>query len=193
MIRPPPVNRYPRIVLTCQFPSPGPLSSFFSVKSQNPKHPRPSLRTPLVGSTLRSAFLGLTCCGLVACNLGPHYKRPDIPPPQAWRDTPGSEQGWPSSDWWRGFNSPTLNELMDQARVANDDLGAAIARIQQADAQARIAGAPLLPSFGLDADGNRQRARQTILTPAGTLAGGSHNLQHVYHGVDGELRDRFLG
>ena len=61
----------------------------------------------------------LTGCGLVACNLGPHYKRPDIPPPQAWRDAPNAEQsGWPSSDWWRGFNSPTLNDLMDQARVA---------------------------------------------------------------------------
>ncbi|MDB6012054.1 MAG: transporter [Gammaproteobacteria bacterium] len=118
---------------------------------------------------LRSAVLGLTGCGLVACNLGPHYKRPDIPPPQAWRDAPGSEQSaWPSSDWWRGFNSPTLNDLMDQARLANDDLGAAIARIQQADAQARIAGAPLLPSVGLDADGTRQRVQQTTLNPAGT-------------------------
>jgi outer membrane protein, multidrug efflux system len=121
---------------------------------------------------LRSAVLGLTGCGLVACNLGPHYKRPDIPPPEAWRDAPGSEQsGWPSSDWWRGFNSPTLNDLMDQARVANDDLGAAIARIQQADAQARIAGAPLLPSVGLDAGGTRQRAQQTTLNPAGQAAG----------------------
>ena len=122
---------------------------------------------------LRSAVLGLTGCGLAACNLGPHYKRPDVPPPQAWRDAPSSEQsGWPSSDWWRGFNSPTLNDLMDQARVANDDLGAALARIQQADAQARIAGAPLLPSLGLDADGNRQRAaQQTTRTPAGKLIG----------------------
>ena len=121
---------------------------------------------------LRSAVLGLTGCGLAACNLGPHYKRPDIPPPQAWRDSPGSEQpGWPSSDWWRGFNSPTLNDLMDQARVANDDLGAAIARIQQADAQARIAGAPLLPSVGLDGDGTRQRAQQTTLSPTGQLTG----------------------
>ena len=58
---------------------------------------------------------------------------------------------------------------MDQARVANDDLGAAIARIQQADAQARIAGAPLLPSLGLDGDGTRQRAQQTTLTPSGQL------------------------
>jgi multidrug efflux system outer membrane protein len=115
--------------------------------------------------------LGLTGCGLAACNLGPHYKRPDIPPPQAWRGTAApDEAGWPSTDWWRGFNSPTLNDLMDQARVANDDIGAAIARIRQADAQARIAGAPLLPSLGADLDGSRARSQQPTITPGGKLA-----------------------
>ena len=58
---------------------------------------------------------------------------------------------------------------MDQARVANDDIGAAIARIRQADAQARIAGAPLLPSLGADLDGNRQRAQQPTISPTGQL------------------------
>ena len=125
----------------------------------------------ITNSILRSAVLGLVSCGLVACNLGPHYKRPDIPPPAAWRgNLVPEEAGWPSSDWWQGFNSPTLNDLMDQARVANDDIGAAIARIREADAQARIAGAPLLPSLGADLNGTRQRAPQTIITPAGTLA-----------------------
>jgi outer membrane protein, multidrug efflux system len=58
---------------------------------------------------------------------------------------------------------------MEEARVANDDIGAAIARIRQADAQARIAGAPLLPSLGADLDGNRSRAQQPSITPAGKL------------------------
>ncbi len=56
---------------------------------------------------------------------------------------------------------------MTQAQAANDDIAAAIARIQQADAQARIAGAPLLPSLGLDAAGTRQRAQSPLLTPTG--------------------------
>ena len=56
---------------------------------------------------------------------------------------------------------------MSQAQAANDDIAAAIARIQQADAQARIAGAPLLPSLGLDAAGTRQRAQSPLLTPTG--------------------------
>ena len=124
---------------------------------------------------LRSALLGATACGLTAC-LGPHYKRPDIPPPEAWRNAAErparespAETSWPSADWWHGFNSPTLNDLMDQAHTANDDIGAAIARIRQADAQARIAGAPLLPSLSADADANRQRGQQVYLTPAGKL------------------------
>jgi outer membrane protein, multidrug efflux system len=107
-------------------------------------------------------------CGLVACSLGPHYKRPDIAPPTAWRDTTGEPApAWPSSDWWRGFNSPTLDELMGQAQGANDDIAAAIARIREADAQARIAGAALLPSLALDGNGVRQRGRTTSLTSGG--------------------------
>ena len=138
---------------------------------------RPPTRGPGAGSILRSALLGLTGCGLVACSLGPHYKRPDIPPPEAWRNSaqqppalPAARPEWPSSDWWRGFDSPTLDDLMQQAQAANDDIAAAIARIQQADAQARIAGAPLLPSLGVDAAGTRQRSLQPSLTPAGKLA-----------------------
>ena len=120
---------------------------------------------------LRSALLGATACGLTAC-LGPHYKRPDIPPPEAWRNVPPAQEGtapWPSADWWHGFDSPTLNDLMDQAQKANDDIGAAVARIRQADAQARIAGAPLLPSLSANADASRQRGQQAYLTPAGRL------------------------
>jgi len=125
----------------------------------------------VAGAVLRTVLLGLSVCSVVGCSLGPHYKRPDIPAPTEWRTTPTQEAqvSWPSTDWWRGFNSDVLNELMTQAQAANDDIVAAIARIREADAQARIAGAPLLPSLGLDADGTRQRAMQTRLSPAGRL------------------------
>jgi multidrug efflux system outer membrane protein len=98
---------------------------------------------------------------LAACSVGPWYHHPDIPPPLEW-STSASPQApeWPAADWWRGFNSPDLDALIAQAQAANDDLKAAIARVEEADAQRRIALAPLLPT--LSAGANATRARQMV-------------------------------
>jgi|SRR5580658_1618132 multidrug efflux system outer membrane protein len=99
---------------------------------------------------------------LAACNLGPRYHRPDIAPPPAWvTASDANAPQWPPSDWWRGFNSADLNSFIAQAQSANDDLRAAIARVHQADAQRRIAGAPLLPALSVQATATRARAPQT--------------------------------
>jgi NodT family efflux transporter outer membrane factor (OMF) lipoprotein len=50
---------------------------------------------------------------------------------------------------------------MREARAANDDIAAAIARVNEADAEARIAGAPLFPSLVADSAGTRQRQRSS--------------------------------
>ena len=113
------------------------------------------------------AFAALTACILASCSVGPAYKRPDIPLPSQWRDSSADDSAvWPSADWWQGFGSDKLNELIAEAQSSNDDLAAAIARVQEADAQARIAGAALLPSVDLGADATRQRAQVTGIGPA---------------------------
>jgi outer membrane protein, multidrug efflux system len=104
---------------------------------------------------------------LAACSVGPAYKRPDIPPPPQWHEGSANESLaiWPNAEWWHGFGSEKLDELIAEAQRSNDDLLVAIARVQEADAQARIAGAPLLPSIDLGADATRQRAQVTGLGP----------------------------
>lgn len=116
----------------------------------------------------RSARVVCACAVLAACSVGPAYKRPDIPPPAEWREAPskGRARIWPSSDWWHGFGSQRLDELIAEAERNNDDLAVAIARVQEADAQARIAGAPLLPSLDFSADASRQHARVAGASPA---------------------------
>jgi outer membrane protein, multidrug efflux system len=110
---------------------------------------------------LRLTLLALALPALASC-LGPFYHRPQIPPPPDWATTPvQGAQTWPDREWWRGFSSSDLNQLIEEAQHANDDLRAAIARVHQADAQRRIAGAPLLPSVDLDASATR--ARQPVL------------------------------
>lgn len=76
---------------------------------------------------------------------------------------------WPASQWWQGFKSPQLDDLMAEAQKANDDLAAAVARVREADAQVRIAGAPLFPSLEATGTGTRERAKPTN-APAGTPA-----------------------
>lgn len=85
---------------------------------------------------------------LVGCDIGHEYQRPDLDLPEVYRATPATAPAaWPSPDWWRGFKSADLNTLIEQARIQNFDIGAAIARVRQADAQVRIAGASLLPDI----------------------------------------------
>ncbi len=104
---------------------------------------------------------------LAACSVGPAYKRPDIPVPAKWHDPTAHEDSavWPTPDWWHAFGSQKLDELITEAMRSNDDLGVAVARVQEADAQARIAGAPLLPSLDLGASATRQRAPVSGLGP----------------------------
>src|SRR5580704_1027514 len=108
---------------------------------------------------------------LAACSVGPAYKRPDIPLPGKWTETPDNSAAgvWPSLDWWHGFGSQKLDELIAEAQRSNDDLAAAIARVEEADAQLRIAGAALLPSLDAGANAARQEGQLARTGRSGTF------------------------
>jgi len=107
---------------------------------------------------------------LVGCSLGPAYRRPDVPLPAAWTTaTPDPQAAPPESDWWHEFGSPALDGYIAQAQNANDDIAAAMARVRQADAQARIAGAALLPNLALTGSATRERAPSNTTGPLRTF------------------------
>ncbi len=94
---------------------------------------------------MRVVLLGLVLCG---CTIGPAYQRPAVDVPARFAATSESASAaWPTAEWWRGFASPELDELIAAARIYNNDLAAAAARIVQADAQVGISSAPLLPAI----------------------------------------------
>src|SRR6185436_519606 len=63
----------------------------------------------------------------------------------------------PKGNWWEVFGDAGLNELEAQALNANQELKAAVARVDQARATARVARSELLPSLNLDPSLTRQR------------------------------------
>lgn len=77
--------------------------------------------------------------------------------PRHYKEGRGSTEHGPSLDWWRGFRSGELTVLMEEAQTSNLDIAAAVARIMQADAQARVSGSALLPN--LSGAGSATRTR----------------------------------
>jgi NodT family efflux transporter outer membrane factor (OMF) lipoprotein len=94
---------------------------------------------------------------LAGCSFVPDYERPSAPVPRAWSTASATTAAAPiSAEWWRLFGSPELDALMAEALAANQDLAAAMARIDQARAVTRIAGAPLLPLVDASGSGARR-------------------------------------
>jgi NodT family efflux transporter outer membrane factor (OMF) lipoprotein len=94
--------------------------------------------------------------------------------PGSYKAAPGTPSNHPPKlDWWRDFRSRELTDLMQEAQAANFDIAAAIARIIQADAASKIAGAPLFPSVDFNANATRTRSSQATGSSSSTGGGGS--------------------
>jgi outer membrane protein, multidrug efflux system len=120
--------------------------------------------------------IGLTL-PLGGCLLSSDNPEPRLDIPRAYARGPQNprvaELALPKLDWWRGFRSKELTGIIEQAREANLDIAAAIARIVQADAQARVTGAALLPLVNLDGSASHSRSSQSTSSSGGTSFGGS--------------------
>ncbi|GLK69175.1 efflux transporter outer membrane subunit [Hansschlegelia plantiphila] len=111
-----------------------------------------------------SARLASTAaCALALSACANNWQRPalNVASPTRWEDTRADKPVWPKSDWWRGFGSSELSTLIVQAEQANQDIGAAKARIEQADAQVRINGASLVPLIQGGGEGSVQKSPGT--------------------------------
>ena len=120
---------------------------------------------------LSTIFAGLSLVMLLTgCIFNPDRPEIGVDIPLSYRAGRGISSP-PPLDWWRGFRSPELTRLIEEAQTRNLDIAVAIALIIEADAQSKISSAPLLPSSTLNASGQRSRPSQTT-GPGGTGAGG---------------------
>jgi outer membrane protein, multidrug efflux system len=137
------------------------------------------------GGKRRAGFAALALAlspGLSGCILGSERPELNLDVPAAYRAAPrgAPDAAVPMLDWWRGFRSSELTELMDAAQIYNLDIAAAIAQVVQADAQVGISGAPLLPSVSGNASAEQQHVGSSgngsgsgIATGTGTGGGSS--------------------
>ncbi|WP_375458703.1 efflux transporter outer membrane subunit [uncultured Enterovirga sp.] len=112
-------------------------------------------------------MLALAGCDTVAPNIA-------LPIPTGYRAGASSPTTPLRQDWVTGFGSAELNRLVAIAQVENLDIEAALARINEAEAQAVIAGSALFPSLGGTADVSRQQGSGAGLPGGGRGAVGSN-------------------
>jgi multidrug efflux system outer membrane protein len=118
-----------------------------------------SRRGPRLAAAMAAVLLTLPLTG---CFLRDENIPAGIEMPSAYRAGPRrADAALPSVVWWRGFGSRELTALIEEALTSNFDVAVAVAKIVQADANARIAGAALLPVVDLNGSATRARSSQT--------------------------------
>ncbi len=99
---------------------------------------------------------------LAGCAVGPDYQPPQAQVPAVWHDLPSQaasrpQAGAPRADWWKNFNDPQLNSLIDRAILGNLSLQQAVLRIAGAREQLAQARGGLFPSVNGRASAQRQQ------------------------------------
>ena len=101
---------------------------------------------------MKYRFLALSAVvvlGLAGCSVGPDYHRPEpvaLPMDWRWKKAEPCDE-LTKGRWWELFGDPELDQLEETAVAQNQDLKAAVARVDEARARARLQGASFFPSI----------------------------------------------
>lgn len=116
---------------------------------------------------------------LTGCMVGPNSHAPETPPPAQYGEAlPGQTEPAGSLDgWWKAYNDPELDRLVDSALADGLDVKAAAARIAEARAQERQARGTLFPEVNADAQVQSQRFSKNagISSLASAFGGGGQS------------------
>ena len=108
---------------------------------------------------LSAAAAALTLAG---CSLAPAYAPPAFTTPPAYKETgvwtPAAPADTaPRGDWWTVYDDQLLDGLEQKIESGNPDLAVALARYDEARADAAQARADLFPQVGVGADATANR------------------------------------
>lgn len=122
-----------------------------------------------------SLLLSLIVCG---CAVGPDYKKPEVDIPTTYRSDKNidsknktSIEFIASNEWWKQFNDPELNNLVEEGLANNRDLQVAISKVRQASGNLMTTRSQFFPQVGLSNTafrGIKQGAADDITTGNGS-------------------------
>lgn len=104
---------------------------------------------------------------VTGCAAGPDYRAtvPDTAATFAAADGAGLKKDIPDVDWWREFNDPTLNTLIEQAAASNYDVRIAIANLRASRALLQGGRLELAPIITAQGSVTREKQSQAVGIP----------------------------
>lgn len=132
---------------------------------------------------------------LTACAVGPDYAPPKLETPAKWTQAPVAEaKTLRLSDWWKTFNDPVLNHLIQDAIASNLDVKLAESRIRQARAEYLGTIAAGLPTINARSNIMRRRNNANIATTGGGAFGVGNQIIDIFQsGFDASWELDFFG
>ncbi|HEX2441176.1 MAG TPA: efflux transporter outer membrane subunit [Methylomirabilota bacterium] len=103
----------------------------------------------------------LSGCAIVSPQL-----KPEVPVAGGWNESAPADAAAVTPTWWTSFGSTELGALVAEALAGSPDLAIATERVNQAEAQVRVAGASLFPQLNLGGDASAHRSGSTTGTAA---------------------------
>ncbi|MEM9282476.1 MAG: efflux transporter outer membrane subunit [Verrucomicrobiota bacterium] len=99
--------------------------------------------------------------------VGVDYERPEVNTPDVWTSSLRKDLHRRSNlaKWWKSYNDPALNRLIEKTQAANPNLKAASQAISIARSQRGVATSLALPSANGDASFSRNRSSQSLFVP----------------------------
>lgn len=147
-------------------------------------NPMTSFRPAAARGVLPRLVLAACVAGLAACAGLPERNVPEdvaAELPGRFDDVLPAAEAEVSAAWWRAFNDPVLDALVERGLEHNSDLIIGAARLREARAVLRQTRAEQIPDVGVFVGGNRGRAA-SALTPGQTAVGesGSYGVQAAF-------------
>jgi multidrug efflux system outer membrane protein len=115
-------------------------------------------------------YLALAVTVLGGCTLGPDYERPELETPPTYIQPVEQGESFANTPWWDLFHDEQLQVLIRLALEENQDLGIAIARIEEFRAILGVTRADQFPTVDITASGSRTDPSQNTL--AGSISDG---------------------